>query len=294
MRHRARGTDVAHGRHRVEAAQSSHLEPETIADAHRNDAQQVIQALGALVNNNRMGNLPTDCGDFIDRVAGLFEAERDIPAGQAEAHRLARGHAPIGVHNQLCPGADAFPHLVHDGDIDGDIPSPGLDLNPAVTFVNLVHRQPGDFIGFADAGGVVGRQPFGFGTAKQVTDPQAMVLAHHVHQRDIDGRLGIVVPHQQTVHLAAQQQGRQRGLANQGRRHLAYRGPRPECVLRLVNGSYRRHFSPADESRIRYHFDYRGIDRVQRDSRHGVGSIDNREVFLVDMDFTDTHIEGSL
>ncbi len=183
---------------------------------------------------------------------------------------------------------------MHDGDIDGDIPSPGLDLNPAVTFVNLIYRQSGNFIGFADAGRVVGRQPFGFGTAEQVTDPQAMVLAQHVHQRDIDGRLGIVMTHQQSIHLPAQQQRRQRRLANQGRRHLAYRGPRPQRVLRLVNGSYRRHFSPADESRIRYHFDDRGIDRVQRDSRHGVGPTNNRQMLLVDMDFTDTHIEGPL
>ena len=115
--------------------------PKPSHEAGAHDAQDRREVLAALVEIDGVGELAADRGDLLDRVAGLLEDERDVPAGLAEQEGVPGGQAAVAVHGEPHPAAHPLPDLAHHLDVDLDRPTADLDLEARIALVRLLRAM---------------------------------------------------------------------------------------------------------------------------------------------------------
>ena len=113
-----------------------------------------------------MTQLRANSCDFFQRVAGLLQHKRNIPAGLTEQQRVPCWHAAVAIDRQSHAIAHGFPHLAHHLDINLHLAAANFDLQAGIPLVRFVSRNARDVVGFAHTGSVVRGHAVCDGTAK--------------------------------------------------------------------------------------------------------------------------------
>ena len=124
--------------------------------------------------------------------------------------------------------------------------------------------------------------------AHKVSDVDAQSFTNKIMRRDVQRRLGIIMPAEQTVHLTVQRNWPQVG-PDQSFSHFRQRRTRPTGMRLCVGGSNRTSLTPADGAVFAHQFDQRGVKRPHFGIGHGVGAIFDRQFVGVDVNFANLH-----
>ena len=149
--------DVARRAQVTEAAEPPGLESEAVAEAGTDGIQDIAETFRALVEVDGMFELRTDTGDFRHCVAGLLEDDRDIGTGLRQMQGVTGRPAPVGIGDESDRPPDGLPDLADRCDVGVDGASAHLELQARETLPALFQGKTGDFVGFAYADGIVGR-----------------------------------------------------------------------------------------------------------------------------------------
>ena len=138
--------------------------------------------------------------DLAIGCAGLLQDQTQITTRGGDFQRMRGGPASIGVQCNADVRLSDFEDSSDNLDVFRGATSTHFELQTYKTLFLFFHRCAHSFFRTTYIDRVVARHPFAGDATEEITHTSAIVFADNVPQGHVDGRLGVVVSHQTSIH----------------------------------------------------------------------------------------------